>query len=295
MCLRSNLIATNKSILWMFGALTSFCLMAVGARELSGQIDTFQILFIRSAVGLLVISIVIASTRNKALFYSNRIGLHGIRNLFHFAGQYGWFLGIGLLPLAEVFALEFTVPLWTALIACFFLNETLTKRKLVSIIMGLLGVVVIVQPGIEVLNYASLIVLVAAICYAISHASTKSLSSTENPLTILFLMCLIQFPIGLWFSLSNWKSPIGIQWFWLGVIAITALSSHYCMTKAMQYTEVTSVVTMDFLRLPVIAIIGILFYSESFETALIISRLNGRATVGSRSFLAHFSQLFHAA
>jgi len=257
----------------MLGALLSFCLMAVGARELSGQIDTFQILFYRSAIGLIVISFIIASTRNQNLFFSRRIRLHSVRNIFHFAGQYGWFVGISLLPLAEVFALEFTVPLWTALIACIFLSEKLTVRKAISIMLGILGVIVIVQPSIEIVDYASLIVLGSAVCYAISHVSTKSLSSTDSPLTILFLMCLVQLPIGLSFSLLNWQNPAGIQWVWITVIGITALSAHYCMAKAMQYAEVTAVVTMDFLRLPVIALIGVAFYSESLKITLILGAL----------------------
>jgi len=257
----------------MLGALLSFCLMAVGARELSGQIDTFQILFYRSAIGLIVISFIIASTRNQKLFFSRRIRLHSVRNIFHFAGQYGWFVGISLLPLAEVFALEFTVPLWTALIACIFLSEKLTVRKAISIILGILGVIVIVQPSIEIVDYASLIVLGSAVCYAISHVSTKSLSSTDSPLTILFLMCLVQLPISLSFSLLNWQNPEGIQWVWITVIGITALSAHYCMAKAMQYAEVTAVVTMDFLRLPVIALIGVAFYSESLKITLILGAL----------------------
>jgi len=248
----------------------SFCLMAVGVRELGGQIDTFQVLFFRSAIGFLVITFVIVGTRNTKLFYSRRISLHGMRNIFHFAGQYGWFVGIGLLPLAEVFAIEFTVPLWTALIAGIFLNEKFTVKKSISIALGILGVIVIVEPSIAIVEYGSLIVLGAAICYAISHTSTKALSSTESPLTILFFMCLVQLPIGFFFSLSNWKNPTDTQWFWIVSIGISALSAHYCMTKAMQYAEVTTVVTMDFFRLPLISVIGIVFYSEGFEITLII-------------------------
>ena len=270
--IRSRIIAI-KSVGWMFGALTSFCLMAIGARELSGQVGIFQILFFRSVIGLVVISFFIISTGHLKLFRSSLIGLHGVRNIFHFAGQYGWFVGIGLLPLAEVFALEFTVPLWTALIACIFLNEKITVKKSISILLGVVGVIVIVQPGIEIINYASFIVLGAAICFAIAYVSTKSLSSKESPLTILFIMCLVQLPIGLCFSLLNWQNPEGIQWIWIAVIGITALSAHYCMTKAMQYAEVTTVVTMDFFRLPVIAIVGVALYSESFKITLVVGAL----------------------
>ncbi len=262
-----------KSALWMVGTLTSFSLMAVGVRELSGLIDTFQILFFRSVIGLVIISLAIACSGKGERFRTHRLGLHGIRNSIHFAGSYGWFLGIGLLPLAEVFALEFTVPLWTALIASTFLNEQLTLRKVTAIALGLIGVFVIVQPGQGVVNFSSFIVLGAAICYAIAHSSTKSLSATEHPLTILFFMCLVQLPIGLCFSLQNWQNPAGIQWFWVVVIGITLLTAHFCMAKAMQTAKATVVVTMDFLRLPAIAMVGVLFYSEPLEFTLMAGAL----------------------
>ncbi|RXJ71543.1 EamA family transporter [Veronia nyctiphanis] len=254
----------------MLGALTSFCLMAIGGRELSEQMDTFQILFYRSLVGFLIISLVIIFTKQTYLLRSDKSARHVLRNLFHFGGQYGWFKGIALLPLAEVFALEFTVPLWTALIASVFLGEKLTKEKGISIMLGLLGVAIIVQPGIEIIDPASLIVLGAAICYAVAHSTTKSLSKTEHPLTIVFMMCLIQLPIAFIFSLSDWQTPVGTDWLWLVILGVTALSAHYCMTKAMLTAEVTMVVTMDFLRLPLIAIVGVFFYQENFEIALLI-------------------------
>lgn len=262
-----------KSMLWMLGTLTSFCLMAVSIRELSGEIDTFQILFFRSVIGLVVISLIIVATGKTSCFRIQRIGLHGVRNTFHFAGQYGWFLGIGLLPLAEVFALEFTVPLWTALIAYVFLKEALTTQTVTSILLGIMGVLIIVQPGIEIINYASLVVLGAAICYAISYVSTKAISSTEHPFSIIFMMCLIQFPIGLFLSLASWQSPTEGQWLWIAIIGITALSAHYCITKAMLYAEVTTVVTMDFFRLPIIAIVGVVFYSEAIELSILVGSL----------------------
>ena len=258
------------ALAWMSGTLISFCLMAVGARELSEEIPVFQTLFLRSVIGLILISSVILLLDKKQVFRTERVALHGLRNMFHFCGQYGWFVGIGLLPLAEVFALEFTVPIWTAIIAAFFLRETINPRKAVSIFLGLLGVVVIVRPGVEIIDSASLIVLGAAVCYAVSYTATKSLSSSESPLTVLFYMCLVQLPVSLLLSLSAWTWPAGIQWLWLLVIGTTALSAHFCLVKAMGYAEVTTVITLDFLRLPLIAMLGVLLYNEEFELYLLI-------------------------
>ena len=154
--------------------------------------------------------------------------------------------GIGLLPLAEVFALEFTVPIWTLAIAAITLGEKVTKRKLAAIFLGMVGVLVIVQPGYDIIDKASFIVLASAICYAISHTTTKSLSSSEPALSVLFYMCLIQLPIGFFLSIGSWSWPVGVEWLWVVLVGLTALSAHYCMTKAMLYTEVTTVVTFDF-------------------------------------------------
>ena len=259
--------------LWVIGALTSFCLMAIGARELNSQIGIFQILFFRSIVGLLVLLPIMFLSKKSNFLLPKRIKLHLVRNLFHFAGQYGWFLGIGLLPLATVFAIEFTVPLWTIIISYFFLKESITVRKVIAVLLGILGVIVIVQPSLEVARYGSLMVLGAAICYAFSHVATKSLSNTENPISIIFMMCLIQAPLGLLLFIKGWTTPAGIQWLWLVIIGVTALSAHYCMTKAMQHAEVTFVVTMDMFRLPLIPLIGVLLYAEHFSVALILGML----------------------
>jgi drug/metabolite transporter (DMT)-like permease len=179
-------------------------------------------------------------------------------------------VGITLLPLAEVFALEFTVPIWTLIIAAIFIGEEVTRKKIISVVFGAIGVLIIVQPGYAIVDSASFIVLAAAVCYAISHTSTKVLSISESPTSIIFYMCLIQLPIGLVLSITMWVWPVDGQWLWLFVIGLTALSAHYCMAKAMQYAEVTRIVTIDFLRLPLISVIGVLLYAEKFEVSLMI-------------------------
>jgi drug/metabolite transporter (DMT)-like permease len=259
-----------RAFLWMSGALLSFCLMAVGARELAGAISTFQILFSRSVIGLVVVTLVILQTRRTALFKTQRFSLHLGRNLFHFCGQYGWFVGIGLLPLAQVFALEFTTPLWTLIIACLFLKEALTLKKVAALVLGFVGVYLILNPGGEIVSPAALYVIVAAIFYSLSHVATKALSATDDPLTVLFYMCAVQLPIGLLLGAGSFVWPTLLQWVWLTLIGLTALSAHFCITHAMRSTEVSVVVTLDFLRLPLIAAVGVALYGEAFNPMLVL-------------------------
>ncbi|MFT6756764.1 MAG: drug/metabolite transporter (DMT)-like permease [Chitinophagales bacterium] len=259
-----------SAVIWMMGALVSFSTIAVCARELSGLVPIYHTLLVRSVIGLLCITLIIALKQRTELFSTTKVKLHSGRNIFHFAGQYTWFWGISLLPLAEVFALEFTVPIWTAIIAAIFLKEKITGRKILSIIIGLCGVVVIVKPGYDVIELGAFVVLASALLFSVSHTTSKALSNTEHPLTILFYMCLIQLPIGLILSISDWRWPQASHWPWLVLVSFSALTAHFCLTRAMQYAEVTTIVTLDFLRLPLIAIIGVLLYQEQFELSLII-------------------------
>tara|TARA_R110001583_G_scaffold66935_3_gene191876 strand:- start:14615 stop:15463 length:849 start_codon:yes stop_codon:yes gene_type:complete len=252
------------TFLWMIGTILSFSLMAIAGRELSNQINTFELLFFRGLFGLIVITMIIRLSKNSQCFQTTQFKGHLIRNSFHFLGQYAWFIGLGLLPLAQVFAIEFTVPFWTAIIAAIFLNERLTFIKVSAILIAFGGVILIVQPSLDHFDSASVIVLGAAIFYACAHSSTKYLAKHNHPLTILFYMCLIQTPIAGILMLTHWTMPTLFEWAWISVVALTALSAHFCMTKAMLTSSVTTVVTLDFMRLPLIAIIGYFIYHEPF-------------------------------
>ena len=259
-------------LLWMLGALSSFCLMAIGARELQGQLNTFQLLLFRGVISLVLISMLMTISNKTAAFKTQRLPLHLLRNGFHYVGQYAWFLGLTLLPLAQVFALEFTTPLWTLIIASLFLHESITKRKIAAIVLGFIGVLIILQPGFSgtSFNSAMLIVLIGAMGYGVAHSATKGLTRTEHPMTILFYMALLQLPISLILALYHWQPMIDVNLSWLFIVGITGLSAHFCMTKALQLSEVTTVVTLDFIRLPLISLFGIWLYHEDLQISLLI-------------------------
>ena len=258
-----------RAVFWMLGAIASFCLMAIAARELDGQIDKFELLAIRSMVGFVLLVIIMNVIKRPTLMFSQRTKTHFWRNLFHFIGQFSWLVGIGLLPLAEVFAIEFTVPLWVLIIAAIFLGEVITRRKFASVTLGLIGVVVIVKPGIQILDVGGLVMIIASLCFAITFILSKSLLTTEHPLTLVFYMTLIQLPLGALMAGADWTMPEPWMWPWVMAVALTGLSAHYCMFRAMQLADVSVVITLDFLRLPIIATIGMLLYGEPVEVSVI--------------------------
>jgi len=262
-----------NAMAWMSGALFSFCFMAVAARELSHGINTLEILFGRSLVGLVGSIGLIVGTGQWALFRTEKIKFHIGRNLLHYFGQYGWFLGVSLLPLAQVFAIEFTSPLWTTLLAAVFLGETLTLKRVFAVVLGFTGVYVIVNPGQGMMNIGALYVLLAAVCFSSGNIFTKRLVQTDNPLTILFFMSVIQLPMGLALSYTSLTMPEGLQWLWLLVVGLSSMTSHFCMARAMQTTDISVVVTLDFLRLPLITLVGVLVYAEAFHPIMVLGSL----------------------
>ena len=249
---------------WMCGTLLSFMAMAVGGRQLSVQLSTFQILFFRSVIGVLIVGFFLCCSNWRQIF-TKSLQIHIIRNISHFGGQFGWFYGIAFIPLAEVFALEFTVPVWTAILAMVLLNEQMSRARAAAIIFGVLGVVLILRPGLAVITPAALAVLGGAFCYALSHTLTRKLARVDTPLTILFYMTALQLPLGFLTSIFDWTTPSLVMLPWIIVVGVAALSGHYCMARALAIADAILVVPMDFLRLPLIAVVGFLFYNESLD------------------------------
>ena len=248
----------------MSGTLVSFMAMAVGGRELSDQLNTFQILFFRSLIGVLIVGFFLGCSNWRQIF-TRKLKIHVLRNISHFGGQFGWFYGIAFIPLAEVFALEFTVPVWTAVLATVLLREQITRARVAAIIFGVLGVFLILRPGLAVISPAALAVLGSAFCYALSHTLTRRLALVDTPLTILFYMTVIQLPLGFVTSIFDWTTPSLAMLPWIIVVGVAALSGHYCMARALAIADAIVVVPMDFLRLPLIAAVGFLIYNENLD------------------------------
>jgi drug/metabolite transporter (DMT)-like permease len=264
-----GLPAPLRGALWMVGALSSFSLMAIAVRELSGTMGSFQILFLRSLVSLVLV-VAVLPYYGLGPLRTRRFGLHVVRNLFHFGGQYAWVYAIALLPLATVFAIEFTMPVWTAPLAMALLGERLNRGRIVMLVMGVGGILIILKPGAAPISHAALVMLAGAFAYGATMVATKRLTASESPLAILFYMSVVQVPIGLVPALSSWVVPALRDAPWIFATGACGLSAHYCMTRAFRIADATLVVPIDFLRLPLIAVVGALVYGEPVEITTFI-------------------------
>ena len=265
-----------RVVLWMVGALLSFSVMAVSIRELSrAGLSIFEILAIRSGVALFVLLTLLAVRKDLRVHaLPRRMGLNLFRNTVHYASQYSWALSLTMLPLATVFALEFTMPAWTAVLAVWFLRERMTPSRLGVVILGLIGVLVILRPGVAGFNPAAILVLLAAFGYAITMITTKQLTKTETTFGIVFWMAVIQLPLSLIgsdptvflrFEPRHILPAIGV--------GVAGLTSHYCLSNAFRSGDATLVVPLDFMRIPLIAVVGWAFYGERLDVFVLLGAM----------------------
>jgi drug/metabolite transporter (DMT)-like permease len=268
-----------RVLLWMTGVLLSFTAMALSIRALNKTLGIFEILSIRNATGLVVLSaLALARPRLRLQLTTRQIWLQAIRNVLSFIGQFAWALGITLLPFATVFALEFTTPAWVALFAVLILGERMTASRIGVVVLGLAGILLITRPGVEGFQPAALWVLAAAVAFGGSAITTKKLTASQTTFAILFWMNAMQLPMNLLGSdpLFFRKLDSGQLLPLLG-IAVSGLTAHLCLTNAFRHGDATVVYPLDFFRLPLIAVIGWSFYGEPLDpmvfagAALIIS------------------------
>jgi drug/metabolite transporter (DMT)-like permease len=254
----------------MAGWLTQMLLIAIAGREAIREINVFQLMEMRSLIGFLMLYPLIRAQGGFRTLRTKRLPLHVGRNLVHYGAQLGWFFALTLIPLGQVVAIEFTMPIWTAILAAMFLGERMTVWKVTAIILGLVGVIVIVRPATSEINPGQLIALAAAVGFGISVAIVKSLTRTEQTVTILFWMLVVQSAAGLLPALYVWSWPPAHLLGWVVLIAFCGTFSHYCMARAMLYADATVVIPMDFLRVPLSAAAGWLLYSEQLDLLTVV-------------------------
>jgi drug/metabolite transporter (DMT)-like permease len=254
-----------KAALWMAGWLSLMLVMAVAGREAARQLNVFQIMEVRSVLGFLLLYPMIRRHGGFATLKTSQLAQHIARNLIHYGAQLGWFFALTLIPIGQVVAIEFTMPIWIAILAASFLGERMTVWKVTAVVLGIVGVIAIVRPATGEVDPGQLIALAAAVGFGVSMALVKSLTRTESALAIIFWMLVVQSAAGFLPTLYVWVWPSAYGWGWIVVIAVCGTFSHYCLANAMRYADATVVVPMDFLRVPLTAAAGWLIYSERLD------------------------------
>lgn len=263
---------TLRAATWMIGAILSFSTMAVAGRAVSFELDTFELLLYRSIIGVLIVGVIGGMAGTLGQISTQHFYTQLVRNICHFVGQNLWYFALTVIPLAQVFALEFTSPLWVIALSPLLLGERLTRVRVLVGLIGFVGVLIVARPSPDTLSWGVAAAASAAICFAGTAIFTKQLTRHTSLTNILFWLVLMQAVFGLicagYDGDIQW--PSAVTWPWLLLIGFGGLLAHFCLTKALSIAPASTVVPFDFARLPLIAIIGALFYNEPIDTFVIL-------------------------
>ncbi|GHG80813.1 DMT family transporter [Pseudodonghicola xiamenensis] len=262
----------GRAALWMTGAIISFSAMAVAGRAVSFALDTFEIMMYRSGLGVLIILVFLGVTRGFHQINRRGLKLQFSRNLAHFIGQNLWFFAITVIPLAQVFALEFTSPLWVVVLAPLLLGERLTPLRALSAAIGFIGILVVARPSPDTLNLGVFAAAAAAVFFALTTLFTKRLTRDHSVANIMFWLTSIQLVLGMITAGADGDIalPDASTLPWLLVIALAGLIAHSCVANALSIAPATVVVPLDFVRLPAIAVIGMVLYGEPLDIWVLV-------------------------
>jgi drug/metabolite transporter (DMT)-like permease len=261
-----------KAAIWMLGAVASFTAIAIAGREIAAELDTFELMMYRSAIGFAIVLVLLGgSRRGFAQVRTSQPGNHAVRNVIHFAGQNLWFYGVALIPLGQLVALEFTNPLWVALLAPFLLGERMTRLRVLAAVLGFAGVLIVARPGIAPFGPGHLAGLGAAFCYAMNTIYTRRIMARDSVLCVLFWMTFSQALMGFVLALPGGiPLPSAAIAVWVAVAGVCGITAHFALTSALGHAPASVVAPMDFVRLPVIAVLGAALYGEPLEAAVFL-------------------------
>ena len=278
-----SLAPTTRGAIWILASGIFFAGLGVSIRVASREIPTLEVVFFRNFINLIImlpwlIKIGIGGLKTK------KLGMHFLRATGGLISMFFWFAGFSVIPLAEATSLGFTAPLFAAIGAALFLREDVRFRRWIAILIGFLGTLTILQPGLQIIKPEALYILIGAIFVAGGFMLVKILSKTESPTTMVLFMALFLTPLSLIPALFVWVWPSPEAWLWLIGVGATATCGHLLFNRAIAVTDVTAVLPFDYCRLIFAAIIGFIMFNEMPD---MWTWIGGSIIFSSTIYIAH--------
>lgn len=204
---------------------------------------------------------------HRASFITKRPGLHCIRGAFLFIGIALWCTGLTTSKLAVAVTINFTIPIFTMLLAVWFLKERCSKTQIIAAIIGLLGIFVVLNPTSLDFNVSSLVLICSAFLFASLDVINKTYVSKESTISMLFYSNLFTALFALIPALATWTTLAALGKVILLFLALGAGGNLilYCLLKSFSYVDVSFVAPYRYLELLFSIILGKLFFSEEMD------------------------------
>lgn len=239
-------------------------LILILIRYLSVDLTIVTLLFFRNLIAASVVIPLL--TKNKlTLFKTQHLGLHGVRALAALIGGYATFYAAATIPLTLVVAITFTAPIFASLFSFMSLNERVTRQKLLSYALGLIGMLVILRPNLENDTIGILAAVLASIMTAIAFVSVKKLSELDPPYTVIAFPFALLFPISAFIAIPDWSWPSLEQLPLILLMGLSLIISQFCMVKAFSYADASRLLPVDFTKLIFTSIAGVFLFEDKID------------------------------
>jgi len=250
-----------RGIVLMCLSTVAFSIMHALVRFVSEVLPPFQIAFFRNIFGLLFLLPLLMRSR-FAVLRTQRIGLHALRGVINIGAMLMFFTALSISPLAKVTALSFTAPIFMAVLAVLVLGERFRLYRWMAILLGFIGMLIILRPGLVAIDTGALLVTGAAALWAVAMILIKIMSRTESSLTIVAYMGIFLGVFSVLPALWVWE-PFGLQTLgWLALVGLFGTLAQMSLSQSLKETDPTALMPFDFLKLIWTATIGAWFFAE---------------------------------
>ena len=251
----------TKAIILNIMSIVLFSIMLIFIRKASENLHILEVVFFRNLLAFFVMLLILKSTGLVAIKMNNT-KLFFVRGFFGAIGMLAGFTCLTLIPLAQATAISFAQPIFITIGATIFLGEIIKVRRIVAIVIGFIGMLIIVQPGVNSFSFGIMLAIIAALAHSLNALIVKKLTLTETPQAIITWMVIILIPITLIPALVVWEWPSFETWLYLWGIAIVGSLAHFLWTKSYSMADITSLQPIEFIKLPIIALLGWIIFSE---------------------------------
>ncbi|MEQ8293066.1 MAG: DMT family transporter [Roseovarius sp.] len=276
---QSNPIA---GVCWMI--VTGLMLVGVTAmvKVLGTRIPAVEAAFLRFLLGL-VFAVPMLLRAGEFRFSRGTWGLFGLRGLAHMSAVILWFYAMARIPLADVTAMNYMSPIYVTIGAALFLGERLAMRRILAVVAGLVGALIILRPGFREVGPGHLAMVFAAMIFGASYIIVKLLSHRCSPAVVVAMLSISVTILLAPLAALNWVTPTWTELGILLVVAGLATAGHYVMTRAFQAAPLAVTQPVTFLQLVWAVSLGAFVFGEPLDPWVIVG---GLVIVAAVSFIS---------
>ena len=251
----------TKAIILYILSIVFFQIMVIFIRKAAENLPVFEVVFFRNLLAFIVMLPILKFT-GLAAIKMNNTKLFFMRGFFGAIGMLAGFTSLTLIPLAQATAISFSKPIFITIGATIFLGEIIKARRIAAIIIGIIGMLIIVQPGVNSFSFGIMLAIIAALAGSLNSLIVKKQTLTDTPQAIVTWMVIILIPITFIPAIPVWEWPSFETWLYLWGIAILGTLAHFSWTKSYSMADITSLEPIEFIKLPIMALLGWMIFSE---------------------------------